>query len=254
MRPRLIFSYGVTKSASTYAFQICAQGLIRAGLPQPRLPAQILGARRTINAVEHLSARQLEQIETLATAWSTRLVLKTHTAPDGPVRDWLAEGRAEAHATYRDPRDVALSMLDHGRAARAAGRPAFAEFRTLNDTCRGLDDQMTTLAAWLALPGTLALTYEALTTGDGPARLMRHHGLPGQAAPLCAHVRNSCFVQFNKGIQSRHRAEMSAQASARFHARYRPFYALLMPAPPNRTPVLAPGTRLCAMDNRICAH
>ncbi|MEM9269631.1 MAG: hypothetical protein AAGA78_11925 [Pseudomonadota bacterium] len=254
MRPRLIFSYGVTKSGSTYAFQICAEALKRAGFAQPRLPAEILGAARTINAVEHLTERDLTQIETLASAWSTRLVLKTHTPPDGPVRDWIRSGRAEAHAIYRDPRDVALSMLDHGRKARAAGRPAFAEFRCFDDTLKGLDNQMVTLAAWLSLPGTLPLSFETLTLGHGPAALLAHHHIPGEAARLCAHVRQSCFIQYNKGVQARHGAEMSPQTAARFRARYAPFYAWLYPQPPKNNPVLPPGTPLCAMDNPPRGH
>ncbi len=254
MKPALFFSYGVTKSATTLAYHLTAGALEEAGHPPPALPTDILGAKRRINAVAHLDDSMVAQLLDIANKHGTPIVLKTHTRPDPGVVRLIETGQAKAHAICRDPRDIALSMLDHGQAARARGKPAFSEFHTLDDTIAGLQNQFDTLSAWLQLPGVRPLFYNdlAFRTEEAAADIADHLGVAVQADALAARVLRDKFIQFNKGMRDRHRQEMSPADSARFEKIFAPFYRLLLEALPAnllKSPVLSPRTQLWSMDN-----
>ncbi len=253
MEPHIYFSYGVTKSASTLAFQLAREALVQAGFDQPALPAHITGGNKKINAVAHLSQSDvwevLDQVQTLGHP----LVLKTHTRPDPAVVHVIEAGLAQAHATFRDPRDVALSMMDHGQRARAKGKPAFAEIKSLEDAARGIAGQLDSLSAWLQLPGVIPLDFPTLTrTPKAAARMIATQiGLEDKADDVVDTVLNHRFIQFNLGLQNRHEAEMDKGHSDRFQAIFADFYDGLSPCPPPPAPgkaVLPPGTDLKDMD------
>ena len=56
MDPQIVFSYGLTKSGSTLAYQLVLVALERAGHPQPALRLPGVTVSRRINAIEHLDA------------------------------------------------------------------------------------------------------------------------------------------------------------------------------------------------------
>ncbi|WP_233417079.1 sulfotransferase domain-containing protein [Halovulum marinum] len=245
MDPQIVFSYGLTKSGSTLAYQLVLVALERAGHPQPALRLPGVTVSRRINAIEHLDADAAARMRAAVAAHGHPVAFKTHTRPDPAVRDMVRAG-ALAHAVVRDPRDIALSMVDHGVRARAARKPAFAEIHHLDDALRGIDGQMETLAQWLALPGVRILRYDRLAfdTVAATAAILEHLGLDGDPQAIADEVLSRRFIQLNAGRRDRHRAEMSAADSARIRARYAPFYDLVLPEgappPPPGTPLTAP--------------
>ncbi|NNU80507.1 hypothetical protein HMH01_08645 [Halovulum dunhuangense] len=244
MEPFIFFSYGLTKSGSTLAFQLARAALERAGFPQPVPVVPGLVVSRSINAIEHVSEAQAEALLDAVRRLGHPVVLKTHTRPDPAVARLIEAGHARAHAILRDPRDVALSMLDHGRRSRANGKPAFSEIGTLADAVAGIDNQLVTAAAWMALPGVRRLTYDRLAfdTGAAAADILDHLGLAGDPRTIATEVLESCFTQFNKGVRDRHLEEMDAATSASLAARYAAFLALLAEStdPPRSAPLHAP--------------
>jgi sulfotransferase family protein len=226
LNPLIIFSYGLTKSGSTLAFQLTRMGCEQAGFDQPQIAVPGLVVSPRINAIEHVSAAQADALLEEVRALGHPMVLKTHTRCDPAVRALVEAGHARVQVVLRDPRDVALSMLDNGRLSRERGRPAFAEIVTLEDAIAALDNQIESLRGWAALPGAQILHYDdlAFDTVATTARILAHLDLPGDPAAIAAAVRSGRFTQLNKGIPHRHRAEMTAADSARFRSHFAAFH------------------------------
>lgn len=247
--PRLFFSYGMTKCGTTLAFHLTRRAMVTAGYGQP-LNALSAAAGRRLNFVGHLSEADLDALLAEADALGHMLVLKTHTRPDPSVVRAIEDGRAIAHAIFRDPRDMALSMRDHGDRAREAGKAGFAEIFTLEDALSGIRGQMESLSAWLQLPGVRPLRFEdiAFETRTATQEILDQLGLAEDSDPIIAHVLGHEFIQFNKGVRDRHRADMGEGASARFQRVFAPFYRSLMgptrPTPGPNGAVLPLGTVL----------
>ena len=249
-KPALFFSYGMTKSASTLAFHLTRGAMEHAGLAQPLARVSAVGPDRKINFVTHVDDRQMDELLAAADRLGHMLVLKTHTRPDPSVVRAVEDGRAIAHAIYRDPRDAALSMLDHGAQARARGHSGFAEIETLDDAIVGLRGQSDTLTAWLQLPGVVPLRYDDLAFNTVPTTeaIAAQLGVTIDAEAVARAVLRTQFIQFNKGIPDRYRTEMSEADSTRIRDIFAPFYQHLIDKPPQApgpdSPVLPLGTLL----------
>lgn len=216
--PPLIISYGMTKSGSTLAYHIARAVLEGAGFAQPVLSQSALGAARRINYVDDLTE---ERITAILSEAPGPIVIKTHQRPTAQAAQMLRDGHAVGHACLRDPRDIALSMLDHGLRARTKGHVPFAEMETLADAERSLHDQIETLTQWCALPRIIPLPYNDIAfNGDAAA-----HVIAAQLGLTCpdgivARVKEANFTQFNKGIKDRHLTEMEPDTSAHFAATF----------------------------------
>jgi hypothetical protein len=64
--------------------------------------------------------------------------------------------------SYRDLRDVALSLLDHAARSRALQISDFAEFHTLADTIPMLKEQVHRFEAWVTLCKPLLIPYDEI--------------------------------------------------------------------------------------------
>lgn len=243
--PFVFFSYGMTKCGSTLAFQLARVALLQAGFEQPVLPLEDYGRKTRINAVTEITPRKGQLILGAVRELGHPLVVKTHRRPDPKVVKMIQHGNARAHAVFRDPRDMALSMLDHGKKARARGKPAFSEIATLDDARAGIANQLDSLTAWLQLPGVRRLQYETLAfdTETAAASILDHLGIPGDPRRIARQVLKREFTQANQGIPARHKTQMSAEDSDRFRRDFAPVYDLLLDKPDPGTP-LPLGTSL----------
>ena len=230
MKPLIYFSYGMTKCGTTLAYHMVSEALAQAGAEQHRLPAHLIGSNKKLNFGSHFSEDQADELWQAVKSIGHPMVVKTHTRPDPAVVKLMQDGRAIAHACYRDPRDMALSMLDHGQRARAAGNPAFSEIVTLEDAKNGIRNQCDSLTAWLRLPNVLPLNFEDIAF-DMPAtvqRLLDQLKISGDPAKIAAKVLDGRFTQFNKGRPKRHKTEMSTQDNREFACEFAPFLSRLL--------------------------
>jgi len=204
--PFVFFSYGMTKCGSTLAFQLARVALLQAGMEQPVLPLDDYGRKKKINAVTEITPAKGKLILEAVRDLGHPLVLKTHRRPDPKVVKMIQHGNARAHAVFRDPRDMALSMLDHGVRARERGRPGFSEIETLEDARNGIRNQLDSLTAWLQLPGVRRLQYETLAfdAETAAASILDHLGIPGDPRRIARQVLKREFTQANQGIPARH--------------------------------------------------
>ena len=223
----LVFSYGVPKSGSTLAFQIARAIAFLAGHSQRLLPAPLSTPGHRVNFQQRLDADLLHRAAALA--GDRVVVIKTH---DAPAPAWIeaygelaARGQARAILNHRDPRDICLSLCDAGRAARAQGESAFAEFVTLDDAVGRVRRYLEELEAWRGLPGLLELRYEicAFRMEEAIAAIRAHLGLPGSAWPVRLYAGHIAFTHRNKAVPDRHLTELGEAERARLDAAFAPY-------------------------------
>ncbi len=156
MKFLIYFIYIMTKCSTILAFHLVAEALAQAGSEQRRLPENLIGPNKKLNFGSHFSHDQAGELWQVAQTIGRPIVIKTHTGPDPAIVRIIQNGQA----CYRDPRDIALSMLDHGKRARTEGKPAFAEIEPLEGAKAGIRNQCDSLTAWLRLPNVLPLHFE----------------------------------------------------------------------------------------------
>lgn len=243
VEPFLFVSYGMTKCGSTLAFQLARVALIQAGFEQPVVTRG--SGDRKINFVPILTEERADHFRKQIDALGHPLVIKTHSPAEAPALKMLSRGEARAHAAYRDLRDMALSMLDHGVRAREKGRPAFAEIETMADARAGIDNQVEKLMTWASQPGVELMGYDqlAFATAEAAERVLGQLGIDGAPKKIARQVLKREFTQRNKAQKDRWRTEMSAKDSAAFRSAYAPFYEHLIDQPARSLP---PGLTLKA--------
>lgn len=248
--PKIVFSYGMTKSGSTLAFEIARTGLELSGFAQPKLNASPINTTSKINFIHHLTDTELDEIWSEVQEIGHPIVLKTHQRPDLPVIDMINEGNALVQACYRDPRDIALSMLDHGVRARASGRSAFSEYETLDQVFDDITSQTDSLTQWLIRPNVLPIYFNDLVgrTEHMAKLILGQIGLNISADQVVSHVLKKRFIQFNKGVSGRYKSEMQPEDRKRFRRAFAPFYHHIIKGRdaliPDGRPALPDGTVL----------
>lgn len=227
---KVVFAYGMTKCGSTLAFELARTALELSGYPQPQLPEAATGTRRKINFAGHLTEANIAALGRSVRDIGHPVVVKTHTRPDLCVIDMIDRGEAIIQASYRDPREMALSMIDHGARSRASGIDAFAEIETLDDAMRDITSQIDSLTQWLYRPNCLPLYYEDIAFRGlrTTRRILRQLRLDIPAEPILNYVLRNRFIQLNKGIKKRYRDQMSDADQKRFRQAYRLFYRHLI--------------------------
>jgi len=230
MAPLLYFSYGMTKTGSTLAFQLARSALDLCGFPQDGVQSDAAKADQNRNFVNHITDAQMEALKQEAKDRGYPIVLKTHQRPDPCVRQAVMSGEAIAHACYRDPRDMALSMLDHAENARQNGRKPFSELHTLAQAFANIRSQHDTLTAWLRLPNVLPLYFEdiAFNTVETARRILKQLGLKLDPEMLAEVVHTQRFTQKNKAVRRRYPEEMDLELAANIADEYAPLFEHLI--------------------------
>lgn len=248
--PKIVFSYGMTKCGSTLAFELARSGLELSGFPQPKLDLAGLKPNAKINFAQHITTTELAAIWETVQTIGHPIVIKTHTRPDPCVIDLIHAGNALVQATYRDPRDMALSMMDHGKRNLEQGQTAFTEITNFVAARENIDSQIDSLTQWLVRPNCLPLFYDdlAFDTETTTRRILAQLHLELTPNRVATFVKNRRFTQYNKGVRRRFRSEMSLLERKRFRKHYAPLFKRLIKArqslPITGDPIFADGTRL----------
>lgn len=256
-RALIYFSYGMTKSGSTLAFELARSGLVLSGYDQPRLSLSAVMNRKKLNFCTHIDADNMAAIRRETRAIGHPIAIKTHTRADPVVVRALQSGEATAHAVYRDPRDMALSMLDHGAKSRANGRPGFVEFETLADTIDNIRHQMNSLKSWLSLPNVRPLFYDdfAFNMDETTPRILSELGLQANPEDVMRMATRERFTQRNKARPARYLSEMSPEDATRFETIFAGFYRVLIAdraaLPRDGSPVIPADTDLCDWSQQL---
>ncbi len=240
MTPLIYVSYGMAKSGSTLAFRLVSAVLEQAGLGQEDVDLRplIQGADRRF--VEVIRPRELAALREIAEARGRIVAVKTHSGLWDCVLRGLEEGWIAAHAVARDPRDVALSMMDAARQGRGWGgrtRP----YGGIEETAPVIRAQVEKFQKWAAAPNVLPLAYEPIAFGAAgeAARIAAQLGLTVDAE-AAAKAALAAGTNLNVGRPRRHRQEMAPVLSEAFAAEFGEFIRrwcapdFAPPAPPRR--------------------
>lgn len=157
----IYFSYGMTKSASSFVYQLEEQIFKLSKYDLMKVPPEIRGNHAPENYVEPITDEKIQEI----LDWlpeNAVTVVKTHGAPSKLACDLVNEGKAFASATFRDPRDIAVSLADHGARSREKGIADFANFIRPIDALPEIKNQMNRLNPWLRLTGCQSFSYDLI--------------------------------------------------------------------------------------------
>jgi hypothetical protein len=215
----LVLSYGITKSGSTFAFELCKGLLEHSGFVQRRLTC--VAQSENVNFIDYITVPWLEQA--IDEVGRDVIAVKTHTNLRHNERTFLQSawerGAAKVHVCYRDPRDIALSLLDAGVAARNDGQQAFSEIRSLDDAAGEIGKQLVKCRNWLSLDGAVRLNYDKVAFAPALAlsKMVADLGLPSLAGEdertIIGHIHENAFTQKNKAVARRHLVELTEDES-----------------------------------------
>jgi len=125
----LILCYGITKSGSTLTFELVKGMLESAGHAQERLPDGVVNPGHRVNYVQPLDRKRLKEL--LSAVGDRWIAVKTHAGFQDKLFPYLEKLRQKRRiqiiASYRDPRDICLSLIDAGAVSRAKGVKEFSE-------------------------------------------------------------------------------------------------------------------------------
>lgn len=207
--PLIYISYGMTKCGSTLAFKLTKSILDQAGFVQPAISSSTM-----ISYVAKLDRSHLESIEQEARSLGYPIVLKTHAPPTRDVKAWAAQGRILGHCVYRDLREMALSLMDHGTRSRSKGKTTFSEIEDFDSALRTIRLQIPIFLEWVRLPGFIPLYYNniAFDTYVTISQLCKQLALDVDPHKVEQVAKRKRGTQFNKGVPGRFR-EMSLEDS-----------------------------------------
>lgn len=171
--------------------------------------------------VESLNTETLPLIEGIAREQGPVLV-KIHAPVHAFLQESLDSGRIRMVTTFRDPRDVILSAMDHARRTRGTPQAVFQEFTSVEDSIPHVRWWAEMALGWKASGMSYMVRYENIY--DDPAAVLgqvaAHYGIPADEPAIEAVVaeeratRAYAANQFNKGLRRRFPAEMSPEQVA----------------------------------------
>jgi hypothetical protein len=162
----IFMCYGMQKSASSFAWQIVKD------------LAEIVGDKQLalrLHYIEDIDRRigfqnifNIEQFDYFndRIPQNKIMVIKSHSPLSKKLADHISAKGGGAIATYRDPLDIAVSLLDVGVAERIKPidkqRPGFSGVVTLKDAVNRLPESIETAESWLANDFIEHILYEKL--------------------------------------------------------------------------------------------
>ncbi|AOO83413.1 hypothetical protein [Bosea vaviloviae] len=216
--------YGITKSASTFLYQLTEETFIAAGRRITRLGPPLKESTSVENYFDFINLNLLSEIQEHVKGQD--VVLKTHGPPLREVAELIASGRILANSSIRDPREIALSMIDHGERSRRWKNTDFSEFVAVSDTLDILDIQISFFQAWAQIDGVRIFKYNDICHDSASVvrSIVSQIGTEVDIDKVLNKFRSKTTIgQFSKGKALRY-TEMSPDDQSIFLERYAEFY------------------------------
>lgn len=198
-----------------------------AGVPQPKIARGVTDPETKINFVTKLDGPALEALRGEVRGAAGAVVVKTHSRLFPQVEKLLHEGNLLGHAVCRDPRDMALSMLDAAREGRAWGGADGCLFKTVADTEKRLHKSVEMFMKWAAAPNIMPIHYERLAfdTETVAAEIAAQLGITVDIPRAIEIATGTKFTQLNRGKSQRWKTEMDAADARRLEVEFRDYIA-----------------------------
>lgn len=223
----LYLSYGMPKSGSTLAFELTRTMLELAGVPQPKIAEGVTDPTNKINFVNRLDGAAYEKLREEAESVARPVVVKTHSRLFPRLEKLLLEGGLIGHAVCRDPRDMALSMLDAAREGRAWGGTDGCLFKTVADTEKRLHKSIQMFMKWAESPNIIPIHYERLAfdTETVAAEIAAQLGITVDIPKAIEIATGTKFTQLNRGKSQRWKTEMEPADARRLEVEFKDYIA-----------------------------
>jgi len=234
----LIFCYGQTKSGTTLAFELIKSVLDSAGHKQHKLLGEPVDARSSINYIEALTRKKLNDL--LSTIGSRWIAVKTHSGIADPLFAYVerlqGERRLQLVVSYRDPRDICLSLLDAGEAARVSGAKRFSHVTDLAVAKKRVAAQAEIFFKWAAVPGALLLYHDMVAFDPDTAidRIESCLGLRADHEGVKRHVFAEAFTQKSKAQRNRFLSELTEHQNGEMKHLFSAFISNFVEGEPER--------------------
>ena len=223
----LVICYGMAKSGSTLTYEMVKGVLTSAGHDQEKVRSFGLKPGRG-NYVADLSRDAV--LDVIDSIGPDRIVAaKTHMAFDGGMFAWLEELQArrklQVIASYRDPRDICISLLDHGKRSRKQGKEAFSHIRDLDRAAGLVEKAIPKFRKWASLAGSLRLYFDtvAFAPDDAIALVEKTLGVSADHDAVKQHAFEDAFTQKNKAQKRRFEMELDSDERAALEGRFSEF-------------------------------
>jgi hypothetical protein len=194
----IVVSAGMQKAASASYFNLANSLLVAAGFEdvhalRQRFRWDFFMSKVNCN-VGPLRAYKLAWLS-LPHMMGQSFVVKTHEPPSPTARLMSKLGQLKPTYIYRDPRDVAVSLFEHGERLRRDGvqsNTKFDQLATLEQAIAFTGRLLPTWQAWTTFPGCLSVRFEEFIADMGREanRLNEFLGL-GLAASVVSQIAGS---------------------------------------------------------------
>jgi hypothetical protein len=201
----IIVSYGMQKSASTFVYQLIRDMLENAGHNQENIRNKFLFKENSA-PYQNLTGEYLEYFCSVVPENQIYLI-KTHSHLDNLMKEMLFNKKALALATYRDPLDIVISLLDVGKSEKLLPilqqRQPFADINTVSDAINMLDWIIPSAESWLECDYVKPISYVDiyLQPYNVAEEIKRLLNLDVNAKIICEkYISNKMAIgEFNKG-------------------------------------------------------
>jgi hypothetical protein len=230
----LVLCYGIPRSGSTLAFEMVSEILRGGGFEQAFVRNDRAGpqTRKGKNARNYLDRISREAITELVAAIgpSRKIAVKTHGAFTVDLFPWLEElqrkGDMQVIASYRDPRDICLSLMEAGEKSR--NKPVPGSFRRVDSfetAAQNVKHRVVSYRRWAALQGTLRLNYEtvAFHPDDAIAKIEAVFGIKSDREQVKRHAFEDANTLKNEARSHRHLEDMDTGNRTALSENFRTF-------------------------------
>ncbi len=227
----IIICFGVAKSASSFSWQLVKRIAILGGKDVATLTWRSKGSDAPEDAIDPVSGPNLALVQEEIGARTA--VIKTHGAATKEAIDLVKQGRSKVFVSYRDLREVALSLIDHGARSRAAGQNAYAEFLAPRNSIEALKDSVKRMQSWVDHCDPLLLPYDwvSFDTRDAIRAIAKklEVDVSIDKALETFSDREKSIIQFNKGVRERYKSDMDDETSTIFLRTFEEYYKTYFP-------------------------
>lgn len=223
--PLLYISYGMAKSGSTLAFELVTAILEEAGVAQADVDLSGAEGIDRPRFVSVIRPGELDHVAEMAKSRPrTPIAVKTHGGLWRCVAEGLDQGWIVGHAVCRDPRDIALSMMDASRNNEPWGRKNGQPLRHVEDALDYARGHAKKFQDWARHPAILPLSYErvAFDTEAVAGEIATQLGIETDVKRV-ARMAKAARTNFNVAKPRRHETEMSPAMSARIREEFGDF-------------------------------
>jgi len=227
----ILLSYGMPKSASTFCYQVenemlCQVGHIRKEICETYLPVEFHPAFLEFNNNEIIPMSERIPDDKI-------LIVKTHTLLRDPIDRLLKSGKLKATATFRDPRDAAISLLNSGEKDRKQNvKRSFSDLFTIDQAIQILKNYEEILTPWLKHPNVLKLSYNLLSSNPGEAaiRIRDYLQIDADVTPVVEKFSGNLgekVWEFNVGKAGRYKEYMNDKQIQEYSTHFRDLIDLM---------------------------